>query len=813
MRCLLVRSVSVALAFGFSAAAAGAAEPAAFRSARPVWPKGRETEMNLLVGFRAVIDVPPDGGQKVELRVAASTIYRAWLNGRFLGCGPARGPHGHYRVDVWDLPLKPRPGGNVVAIEVAGYNANSYYLLDQPSFCQAEVAAGDRVLASTAGEGRPFDVRILDSRVQKVQRYSFQRPFIEVYRLAPGWDTWRHDPQAPPGGVEVALQPANALLARGVPYPQFDLKRPVGLVGAGKVEKRAKVDNLWKDRSLVDVGPKLKGYPEKDLAVVVSTEVQHLKSVPGGTGSSPASVPTRADKQPVPPGEYRILDLGANLTGFLGAQVTCPKKARLAMAFDELLTGGDVDFKRLGCVNVVTYDLEPGTYEVESIEPYTLRYLKLIALEGACEVSRVALREYAHPLPGQARFAAGDQRLEKLFAAGVLTFRQNATDIFMDCPSRERAGWLCDSFFTARVAADLAGNAAIERNFFENYRLPERFAHLPDGMLPMCYPADHNDGVYIPNWAMWFVVELEEYLARSGDRATVDALRPRILKLLDFLKKYENADGLLEKLPSWVFIEWSKANDFVQDVNYPSNMLYAGTLSAAGRMYGLPELAAKAGKVRQTVRTQSFDGQFFVDNALRKGGKLEVTRNRTEVCQYFAFFFGVAGRQQDAQLWEVLRDQFGPDRQKTKAWPEVHPANSFIGNMLRMELLSEAGRGQQILDESIAYLLYMADRTGTLWENVGAYASCNHGFASHVVHTLYRDVLGLRRVDVVGKRVEVRFQDLRLPWCEGAIPTPHGPIELRWRRQDGRLHYRLVVPAGYQVAVENVSGKSLVAEK
>src|SRR3970282_1385821 len=97
-----------------------------------------------------------------------------------------------------------------------------------------------------------------------------------------------------------------------------------------------------------------------------------------------------------------------------------------------------------------------------------------------------------------------------------------------------------------------------------------------------------------------------------------------------------------EKLPSWVFVEWSKANDFVQDVNYPSNMLYAGTLAAAGRMYGAADLAAQSGKVRETIRKQSFDGRFFVDNAVRRDGRLQVTRNRSEVCQYFAFFFGVA---------------------------------------------------------------------------------------------------------------------------------------------------------------------------
>jgi hypothetical protein len=146
--------------------------------------------MNLTVGFRAVIDAPADKMQKVVLRVAAATIYRAWLNGEFLGCGPARGPHGYFRVDEWNLSGKLAPGKNLVAIEVAGYNCNSYCLLDQPSFCQAEVIAGDRVLASTAGDGVPFSAHALDYRVQKVQRYSFQRPFIEVYRLTPSFDQW-----------------------------------------------------------------------------------------------------------------------------------------------------------------------------------------------------------------------------------------------------------------------------------------------------------------------------------------------------------------------------------------------------------------------------------------------------------------------------------------------------------------------------------------------------------------------------------------------------------------------------------------------
>ncbi len=151
---------------------------------------------------------------------------------------------------------------------------------------------------------------------------------------------------------------------------------------------------------------------------------------------------------------------------------------------------------RLDCANIVTYELGPGDYVLESIEPYTMRYLKVIALEGACEVREVGLREYVNPDTQEARFTATDDRLNTLFRAGVETFAQNAVDVFMDCPSRERAGWLCDSFFTARVAKDLSGDTAVERNFVENFSLPASFPHLPPGMLPMCYPADHYDGVW-----------------------------------------------------------------------------------------------------------------------------------------------------------------------------------------------------------------------------------------------------------------------------------------------------------------------------
>ncbi len=792
-------------------AAAPASEPLPnFVSAQPVWPAGREREKNLFVGFRAAFTAP--ASRNGVLRLTGSTVYRIFLNGSFLGYGPARGPHGYFRVDEWEIAGRLKPGTNIIAIEVAGYNVNSYYLLDQPSFLQAEVLADGQVLAATGGGGATFEAQVLPERVQRVQRYSFQRPFSEAYGLAPESCAWRTNALSMGHPARCAVQPTRRLLPRRVPYPDFRLRSPSFLSATGTVAQGSLPAQPWRDRSLTGIGPNLGGFTEQEIGTVSSLELQRYTNLTLRTASQPLSGRLPAS---LAARQFRIYDFGVNLSGFIGVSITAQRRTRLMLIFDEVLTDGDVDFKRLDCVNLIELELESGphTYTFESFEPYTLRYLKCLVLEGDCAIREIHLREYANPSVGQAHFAASDERLNRLYEAGRETFRQNAVDLFTDCPSRERAGWLCDSYFIARVALDLGGDTRMEKNFIENYQLPSTFAFLPDGMLPMCYPADHNDGVFIPNWALWFVVQLEEYLARSGDRELVDSLRPRVFKLFDYFQKFKNSDGLLENLEGWVFVEWSKANDFVQNVNYPSNMLFAEALAAAARLYDRPDLEREADRLRATIREQSFDGEFFVDNARRADGKLEITRNRSEVCQYFAFYFHVATPTTHPRLWRTLLTDFGPRRKQTGVYPEVHPANAFIGNVLRLELLSRAGLCRQLLDESLAYQLYMVERTGTLWENDGAYASCNHGFASHGgVHTLYRDVLGLHRVDVVHHEVELRFPDLDLDWCEGQLPTHDGPIELRWRKDASTLRYRVSVPAGYTVTVDNQSRLDLRRE-
>ena len=83
--------------------------------------------------------------------------------------------------------------------------------------------------------------------------------------------------------------------------------------------------------------------------------------------SLPANQPwTPGELQVLKSNAWQIVDFGCNLTGFVGAKIACRSKTRLFLTFDEILSDGDVDFKRLGCVNIISYELQPGSYDLES---------------------------------------------------------------------------------------------------------------------------------------------------------------------------------------------------------------------------------------------------------------------------------------------------------------------------------------------------------------------------------------------------------------------------------------------------------------
>ncbi len=688
-----------------------------FQSAKPIWAKGMAEEINLFLAFTFAL---PAGD--IRLDITASAAYHLYVNGAFVEYGPARAGDGHFRVsriEIGDRLILPE---NEVRVLVAGYNLSCFEYTLHPSFLTLEAVRGARILFATGRDA--VCCRQHRRKLRFTEKYSNQRVFTEAFDLSAG--------DGEPLAVETL--PPPVYLSRATPVCRNIRLDPEPAYEEGDVARGETALPVGYRQFTPLLNPGVAAFETLDLHLY--REVDMLRC------ANPA--PPEASDGPLPQGRYRCYKIRRNSTGLIALSFTATEAAELYFVFDELLMDGRILVKRSNCVNAIKINAPAGAHEVLTFEPYTLQYGKLCVLRGEVRDVSLSLVEIAYPPIDAPELEDGELNL--ILESAVETFRQNATDIYMDCPSRERAGWLCDSFFTARSEWALTGGAAVEHSFLENFVRTTGFRldpPMPDGMFPMCYPASHdyigglkvNRRNYIPNWAMWLVLELDEYArARNGDAALVERFREPVGRLLRYFASCENSDGLIEDLPGWVFLEWSRANDpdVVCGVNYPTNMLYGMMLDAAARLYGDGALAVKAGAIRDTIRRQAFDGRFFVDNAVRRDGALRQTGNKTEACQYYAFFTGTATPASHPALFDTLMRDFGPDRKQTALHPDVAFANAFVGNYLRMEILRAEKRYEQMIREIRGYFLGMARRTGTLWEHDQEKASCNHGFASYV---------------------------------------------------------------------------------
>lgn len=683
---------------------------------KAIWAKGLLNEKNIHIAYQ--YRLKPEAGTILDL--AASNLYRLFINGQLIGYGPARAAHGYSRLDSYSLDSWVGTE-TVITAEVYSSNVNTYYTVYEQPFFAAEIKLGAHLIA----EASDFEAYHLTQRVQKTRRFSFQRAFSEIYCMERDPALFYAGDTMGAESVDTETVAMNQLLPRYVNYPELN-KLTASEIAYGWITLDLTV-KPWRDRAYTEIDNIVyRGFFPDELEEDTGIVSQFVYHEEGEKCIETVGAMT-----------YKTYDFSRTLTGFFSLDVEALEDTTVYLVFgeviDELPSGRMVPAFRGSCSNVIKYTLSAGHYRLQNFEANSARFASLVVTEGNARFSDFGMITYENPDATAFAYDYGDEDLNKIVDAAIHTFAQNAVDVLTDCPSRERAGWLCDSYFSARSESLFTGKNLVEKSFLENYAMYTKKPWLPEGMIPMCYPADHYKGTYIPNWSMWYILELRNYFNRTGDERMREISKEKVLGLVNFFKKYENADGLLEDLESWVFIEWSKCNDpeYVSGVNYPSNMLWAAALDAAAELYGLPELSEKAKAMRKTIRQLSWNGTFFEENAIRDpAGNLIKTGHTTETGQYYAFYFDIASPETDAELFDRMRTVFGPKRDSDTVFPEVYPSNAIVGNYLRLELLLRYDYKSQVLQECKDFFLKMADLTGTLWEHSKLSASLNHGFAS-----------------------------------------------------------------------------------
>ena len=773
-----------------------------FKFAKPIFVDNKDVSLNFQVGFyrEFVFDAAKD--KKVTVCVTAKNIFRLYINGKTVLHGPARTAHGYARVDKADITGFLNNGVNHIACEVLEYGREAYghYSNDstlEDGFFILELYDID--MRSVLHTDENWSVYRIKQRVSVSERISHSRESAEVYYLDGEYRSWRVGNAEYKPAVIVNPQaeylPHNAL--RATLY-EHDAENIVEF-GFCEIDKNYIYEPSFYEASYPEI---YKNLPERTLYECQATVEYTGADITCKRGEG-IELCSDGDK-------YILFDMRASFVGFPYIEVETEREGIIDLIPTELLSLQGKDFYGSDCITRL--HVKSGKTEFCALEPTLCRYFKIYFRNtGKVKIIRAGIKEYFYPDENRSSFMCSDDDINRLYDAAKRTLLLNTMDIFMDCPQRERGGWLCDSLWSGRAAALMLSDDRVEREFIENFLLTD-----PDKMyysiFPEAYPGnkkDYRECAGLINWSFWLMCEFCEFVYRTGDMNFANTYYKRVEAFVNGMLKLKGSNQLIENL-NWLFIDWSCSNnaDYQRPISVPANILFAYTLKSLGELYDNKEWLKIAGEMKNTLKEAlvgytNSEVKVISDNLRYVNGKLCQTDKYSEAALYTDLWCNLFEVGENKSLDAYVRDCMGPAPKYIPA-PYIGRSGLFIGLCIRLDMLSRRGYYDKLYEDILAICMpQLKEGPGTLWENeVSNTSSRCHGFMSHIGVHFIRDILGMGMENKLEKQIKIAPHLCNLRWARGTHEIDGEIMSLSWSVSDDGFELKAMVPKAYGYTVE-----------
>ncbi len=719
------------------------------------------------------------------LRIAADARYAAYVNGVFVGNGPARGTHQRYFADSYDVAALLRSGANWIAVEVHCCLMPTYTMVPFRPALLAEIEG----LTATDGD---WQVRIDPSHRTDSLMYTGQIGFSEWKLMSAeceGWMTGQDDSKA--WGTPLEMESGESMGGRRtVPRPIAPLSNeqfhPATIVEIGRV-------------------PAAQGAADDpDYAALLFTESHAPQPVPQGHAdksmvlSTPLKFETGSDHE----GGYVIFDFGRELFGNLSIDIEAPANTIMEVAHTDGIFDGRLHTLVGKYRFADRFVLRAGRQMVnQRLHTRGFRYLQLtlrdfdspVRIHGVTLVSRSYFRQ-----PNGA-FSCQEPFLNRLWTMCVNTVRACSSDTFMDCPWREQALWTNDQAVTSLCYLALTGDPVFAAH---NLRVGADGAG-PDGLIPPVYPSQTRRA--FPVLPSLWTFTLSDYYQYTGDIGTLKQLLTVMERGLGVYETWRDTDGLIaDQDGMWNFVDWGYRGG--QPHPAPGgktavlNMLIA---AAYKRAAALEQVLGNSGRAaeyiersRQTVKAinavlwDSSRGLFRDCTAYKEGVEPSSSQHPMAIGLYNDLF-------DEPQRSVVLSNLQSPDLIQAE----------FYFQHYVLQSLAKHGR----VTEALATIrkmwgINLQSDCDTVWEfhtghqhvpeAMPSHSRC-HAFSCAPLYFMQSVVLGVQPAQPGFSEFKLAPQPGDLTEAKGVIPTPHGLIHVEWHRTaPGKLKVLVDVPAG-----------------
>lgn len=501
-----------------------------------------------------------------------------------------------------------------------------------------------------------------------------------------------------------------------------------------------------------------------------------------------------------------VLDFGRQVVGHPVFDLCGSKGASMRVQYGESL-----DMMRMD-----TLILSGTRQKYRPYQRRAFRYMRLTFNNSLqpVRVYRISMETERYPFDCKGAFSCSDSLLNDIYNTSIFTVQQNAQEHFEDCVMREKMQWLADARVMSLVAYWNFGDPDLSRKAIRQFFRIQR----EDGLIPAAGPQAMDS----PNvdFAEHFVLMVHEYWSYTGDTAFVKEYLPQLRRLMGFFAALEDGDGLLDSSKAkdaglfldWAWIDKREKVAIINCMYCDVLRRFAELLQAAGQAdAGL--YVQKAGQLAAHIREIFWDAKqkLFVD-CVGSFGKSEHFSEQSNLC---AVFSHVLSPENSREMLERVLKQGLPD--------EAEKIRGAFYLSLALQGVFEHGHAREGLERMKGFWGEMLRRGATTWwetfdpDTPGSsipdlfsansatsyipYIPCSHchGWGAGPAYLLPRFVLGVEPVEPGFHKVRIRPQVAGLEWAKGKVCTPHGAIEVEWKREaTGEIRISAQLPQGVE---------------
>jgi alpha-L-rhamnosidase len=744
--------------------------------------------------FRRTFEVSEVPGE-APARLTADSRYVLWVNGREVGRGPARSQPYRQRYDTYDLAPYLVAGANVVAILVTYYGQPMSFWQPAPAGASPDAALvfqahlgeeevtsdeGWRVQRSSAwsllagsngGEGVP--VEILDAR-------ELPRGWQEIDFDDSSWSSAALIPAYHPaslGETRPPTYPFGHLLPRGISHLRGERVAP-----ARVLDSSTRIAPEW----------------SSDHPATRVTEALMADSISTDAAEIPATFH-------VGPGEVHHLsvDFGRIVAGFVELDLEAPAGTVVELFYREKVYRPEHAWLGEDPETGARYVAAGSGETFAAIELNGLRYAHLVvhSQETAdVTINRIEVREHLYPRAGRAYFHCDDEGLNALYRAGIRTVELNSLDAYTDCPTREQRAWVGDAVVHQMV--DLATNEdwGLARNYLNLSDSPRS-----DGILPMVVASDieASGGLTIPDWSLSWIHGVHIQYWHDGDLDSVRRHLPSIERVLRWYANYLDDRHTIADVPEWNLVDW--ASIFLSGRSSILTALWARGLIEFAELSDAIGNSGSAGWARElyAAALPGYEDFWDADRGLYVDHIVDGERRpaASQIAQASAIISGLAPRERWSQIVDAMTDSKrlvvrswigsetggydhgkfqeqmkGVQRIDWDAKREMVLAEPFFSYAVH-DAVAKADRAELLIDLVRRWEEFLVDGYDTFGECWG-WGTPVHGWSSTPTRDLVSYVLGITPAEPGFSKVRVAPRLGRLREAAGAVPTPHGFVEV-----------------------------------